>query len=237
MQSTCTKQNDSVVAANAGRDIASHVESTGISPYIKRSLVDHNVRKLNIPNRENSVDSYGHWSGKPGESMFILNDDAVFPVRYGSTETITGAELKKLYHLEDGVPYHQGEPDFTTVRDNLIGVVHVEHMPQMRREKGGSYSLAAEYIVNKGIMPDKRSLEEYMKQRDLVWHESGDCKTIMAVPWIINHVFKHTGGIGVQKQFVSFCYAVGNDRTFKLNRAVHSGRLSNTFGKHYRRIK
>lgn len=194
---------------SSASDIASHENSSSLSPYVVRSLVNNNVRKLNIPQKG------GHWSGPPGDSYFILDDDAQF--RIAPNITISGRAIKKLYlsevEPEGGILYHQGDPDFSPVMDKLIGKVPIEHMPTERKE---SYALATQYVVAQRIMDDKAAVKAHMEKNDLVWHECGDCHTMMAIPWIINKVFKHTGGIGVTKQFITLAKKTVGNRTLSL---------------------
>lgn len=199
------------IKGSLASDIASHENSSSLSPYVVRSLVNNNVRKLNIPQKG------GHWSGPPGDSYFILDDDAQFPIAPNSQITISGREIKKLYltggEPEGGILYHQGDPDFSPIMDKLIGKVPIEHMPTERKD---SYALATQYVVDQHIMDDKAAVKAHMKKNGLVWHECGDCHTMMAIPWIINAVFKHTGGIGVRNQFITLAKRTVGNRTLYL---------------------
>ena len=47
-----------------------------------------------------------------------------------------------------------------------------------------------------------------MKNNNLTWHECGDCKTVRAVPTVINSAFKHTGGISIERSKVAIAQTI-----------------------------
>ena len=77
------------------------------------------------------------------------------------------------------------------------GHVYLEHM-DTQRDGDGTFKRANEIIAD-SLGVSTRDVQDYMKARNLTWHEVGDRHTVRAVPSEINQVFGHTGGIGIQK--------------------------------------
>lgn len=175
-----------------------------------RSLVDQNVNKLHFPTRG------GHWSGSPGNSSWIPDDDAIYHV--GRSQYLSGQHLKKQYGFSS-IRYRTGDPDFTPFADALIGPVHLAAIPPKRgRSAAGSYALAEQAVVASGAMPSRSAIRSYMKQNHLVWHECGDGHTMLAIPEAINQAFVHTGGIGLQKGMQTLGYRLCSYGSLSLTR-------------------
>ena len=222
---------NSIQPTKSRDDIADAQTPDRLPVSIVRSLVNNNVRPLRSRN------SKGHWSGERGNSYFILDDDAEFPISPHSDVMITGAELKKRYGF-DGILYRGFEPVFLPFRDRLIDAIKIDNMPLERGKKGGSYDLASQNVVERGIMPNKSDVKEYMKQHNLVWHECGDCRTIIAIPWHINAIFSHTGAIGIMNQMNELSAEVHKYRKLVLNKqGLTKGDGTIRIRKIYRKIR
>ncbi len=160
---------------------------------IIEDFVDQNVTKARLPRKN------GHWSdpSKPGDSMWIPDDEATFTYKQdGKVKTMTYGELKAKYNIE-GIEYRNNDPVFNTpqIADQNIGKVDFDRMPTERQGKGGSY----EKFYGEA---DKRlgsDSETYMKEKGLTVHESADRKTVVAIPTEINAAFPHTGAISEQR--------------------------------------
>ena len=159
-----------------------------------RSLVEQNVLDSVLPK------TGGHWSGDAGNSEWIIDDD--YEIRWGKGEgrkSISGRELKEKYGIS-GIEYHNNEPVFDSIEDNLIGHVELNNFSEKRLGNGGTYDLSTKAAAS-NLNCDETDIKTYMDERELTWHERGDRKTVQAVPEEINAAFKHTGGIGIEKSF------------------------------------
>ena len=192
---------------------------------IIRDVLDQNVttqRKLS--------DSRAMWNVERDveKENCILKDDAEFKVRYKSSDEniiYSGKEFKEYMNKkygQDYVTYSHREPDFEpfeqvidkadfeeflfdkygehiSVQDVPDGHFNIEHMESDRKN---TYNVANGHCIDvMGVDISQKDIEEYMKQKDLTWHECGNRQTIRMVPTEINQVFAHTGGIGIEKDF------------------------------------
>lgn len=187
-----------------------------------RDLLAQNVNNQKLPSSDR-VEWLG--DGTPGETACRVRDDVLIKVHDKSTNTdviYSGSEFKE-HMLEkygtDIVNYSHREPDFEPfeqvfscdsvnefmekkygdTKRNIVnssaGNVYLEHMDT---ERNSTFEKANQEIATRlGI--SKTDVAEYMKEKNLTWHECGDRHTIRAVPSEINQVFGHTGGIGLQQ--------------------------------------
>lgn len=158
-----------------------------LSSDLLGSLVGQNVRKLRIPAKG------GRWDGTPGNSRWYPDDQAGYYVGHG--KYLSGRCLKDKYCFSS-IAYRQSEPNFMPFADQSIGVIRLNIRPTERRT---SYSLANDQCVSNGSFASIAQLQTYMNRENLVWHECGDGKTMIAIPMAINQAFVHTGGIGINK--------------------------------------
>lgn len=214
-----------------------------------RDVLDQNVNEQRIPS-----DAVAEWSedGEKGNSDCVLKDDAEFIVRYKSTgeqKKYTGAEFKDYMQEKYGrdyVTYMHKEPDFkpfeqcidkeefeeflldkygthVKVEEVPEGHMEVECMGTNRKDTyGAAYECFKEMLGNE---VSKKDIEEYMKKKDLTWHECGDRKTIQIIPTEINQVFSHTGGIGIEKDFEAFSSSLNDVITSDIDEDIHSYKL------------
>ena len=192
---------------------------------LMRDVVEQNVAHQKLPGSDRA---YWSNPDSPGDGVCHLRDDAILNYSEksdGTKVSCTGAEFKK--HMreqygQDYVEYSHREPDFSPFEqaftvddfnaflgekygDNavLIGAEHQDHpghvhVDRMGIDRNDTYSQAVGQIRDALGVPE-RDIYDYMKSRNLTWHECGDRKTIRAIPTEINQVFTHTGGIGVEK--------------------------------------
>lgn len=125
----------------------------------------------------------GHWTGKPGESDFIL-DSPLFD-QHGNKIT--------------RVPYRNAVPDFS---DYALAEVKIPNMTNNRTNSGGNYEQAnealAEYwsrIRHNGRTWTARDVESFRTKNNLTWHEMSNMETMQLVPYDVNRVFTHYGGV------------------------------------------
>lgn len=176
-------------------------EKTDISQEIK-SIAFENVSAAKIPRTK------GQWtnSEKPGDSEFVLDDEADFVYnnkKSGKKVHISGKEIKEKMlssYGTDRVHYNRNEPDFSPFADVNVGIIEIENFPSHRTGIDGTYNCARKITADR-MGCTLKQVDEYMTQNGLSWHECGDRRTIIAIPSLINEVFVHTGGIGVGKSF------------------------------------
>lgn len=177
-----------------------------------RSVVEHTVADSVLPK------SHGKWTDAecPGNSSFELDDDVVITYRNKAEQqyaSISGAELKEWMKEKYGVTcvnYEGNEPDFSPFEDRVLGHAELETFSIHRDQKEGTFSKARE-VVSKRTGMSASEIDQYMKENNLTWHECGDCKTVRAVPTVINTAFKHTGGISIEKSKVAIAEEIHSD--------------------------
>ena len=192
---------------------------------IIRDLLDQNVTEQRLLS-----DLRAEWSDAEarGNSDCILKDDAEFIVEYkssGDKVTYSGEEFKEYMrekYGQDYVSYLHKEPDFEPFeqifdREELEDFlstkygrdIHIDRIPEghieverMGTNRNDTYGAAYDYCIDVlGKEVSRTDLAEFMKKKDLTWHECGDRRTIRLVPSEINQIFAHTGGIGIEKDF------------------------------------
>lgn len=189
-----------------------------------RDLLDQNVSKQQMPSSKRV-----EWENaeQSGNCDCTIQDDEIIKIHYkssGETVEFTGEDFK-AYMLDnygtDKVNYSHREPDFEPfekvlkkedvedflfkkygenreVMGDVEGHLVADKIGTKRIGKEGTFAFAEEEISSQlGI--SSNDLNEYIEENDLTWHECGDRKTIRLVPTEINQAFKHTGGIGLQK--------------------------------------
>lgn len=128
----------------------------------------------------------GHWSGKRGESDYILNK----PI-----ELSDGTKITK-------VSYQNAVPDFS---EYAIAEVKISKMTDDRIKKGGNYDQADEALAKywSEIKYNGRSTwtkDEVKIFREnypykLTWHEMSNMESMQLVPYEVNDTFSHYGGV------------------------------------------
>lgn len=180
-----------------------------------KDIVAQNVTTPNLPQK-------GIWNGKPGNSDFIINDDAVVVYEKNGYHKYSGVELKQWMYENYGVSqvtYNHCEPDFLPFADKYVGQIYIEKMPTERTGKGGTFDLAEQEFAKRRNLT-VAEVKAYMLQNELTWHECADTHTILAVPTRIHKAFSHLGGVSVQKSIESIRKT--------LSRRYDGGRLCST---------
>lgn len=127
----------------------------------------------------------GHWSGKRGESDFILDE----PIKLSDGTTITK------------ITYQNAVPDFSPY---AIAEVKIPKMTDVRHGAGGNFEQAdialAEYWTK--IKYQNRTwtgadVESFRAnyQYKLTWHEMSNMESMQLVPFDVNNTFTHFGGV------------------------------------------
>lgn len=134
----------------------------------------------------------GKWTGEPGNSTWVLDRD-VEPSNksYSNVEGKTWGEILDEYGVNDGIPFNDGEPDFSEISK---GTVEIDDFTDKRYGAGGNFDQADEKLAEqKGC--SKEDVRKWCEEHNYTWHERSDCKTMDKVPREIHHNIPHSGGI------------------------------------------
>ena len=125
----------------------------------------------------------GKWSGKRGESDFILDDPIKLP---------NGTEISR-------VTYKNAIPDFSPYQEVQV---NIPSMTNTRYGKGGNFEQADSVLAEiwtrskyNGQTWTARQVGEYRVSNSLTWHEMSNMKTMQLVPSEVNRQFTHFGGV------------------------------------------
>lgn len=154
------------------------IDSTVESYYHKYSTpyTKYTERLNQVPKDGNK----GKWSGKRGESDFILNEPIELP---------NGTNITK-------VTYKNAIPDFSPFQEAQVKI------PNMTNIRSQNFSQAdkvlAEYwteIKHGGTTWTARDVETYRTSNNLTWHEMSNMEYMQLVPREVNQIFTHFGGV------------------------------------------
>ena len=122
----------------------------------------------------------GKWSGKRGESEFILNDPIV---------TNDGTIISK-------VTYKNGVPDFSPYAKAEVKI------SKMTDNRTKNFTQADDKLAEKwsnskfnGKKWTGADVEQYRKDNNLTWHEMSNMESMQLVPREVNQTFTHFGGV------------------------------------------
>lgn len=128
----------------------------------------------------------GHWTGKKGESDYVLNE----PIKLEDGTTITK------------VTYRNAVPDFS---EYAIAEVKIPRMTNERILKGGNFdqadqALAEIFTKNKYNGKSVWTSDDIKIFREnypvkLTWHELSNMEYMQLVPYEVNKTFTHFGGV------------------------------------------
>ena len=131
----------------------------------------------------NTPKNGGRWTGKRGESDFVLDE----PIKLPNGKTI------------EKVTYRNGVPDFSPWQE---AQVDIPKMTNDRYGSGGNYEQAdtalADYwtkIKYNNRKWEPRDVEAYRINHNLTWHEMSNMKSMQLVPFELNDTFIHYGGV------------------------------------------
>ena len=134
----------------------------------------------------------GEWSGETGNSDWYP-DRVDIPTKANEEGQTWGDILDK--HGIDGIPFKDGEPDFSEVSK---GTVEIDDFSTRRFGAGGNFDQADQKLAEqRGCTVEE--VQQWRADNDYTWHEKQDCKTMEKVPREIHHNVPHTGGISVLK--------------------------------------
>ena len=183
---------------------------------IRRSLVEQNVTGNKLPKNSGGWSTLdGSEGGIAGNSLFVLKDNTKILYRSKSQKMvveISGKELKQYMQINfgtDGVVYHRNEPDFEPFMDCKYGVAKVDirdmdynQFKNPREIRRKIQQRALKQWADKANQ-SVEELKKYMEKNDLTIHECGYGHRVIMIPTIINEVFKHLGGTGIEWSMIS----------------------------------
>lgn len=127
----------------------------------------------------------GHWSGKRGESDFILYE----PINLSDGTVITK------------ITYQNAVPDFSPY---AIAEVKIPNMTDMRYGSGGNFEQAdtalaelwtkTKYQNRTWTAADVEAFRSNYPNK-LTWHEMSNMESMQLVPFDVNNTFTHYGGV------------------------------------------
>jgi hypothetical protein len=124
----------------------------------------------------------GVWSGKRGESDFVLNEPIQLP---------DGTKITK-------VTYKNGVPDFSPYQQ---AKVKISGMTDQRYGADGNFTKADEALAKQwtqtkhnGKTWTARDVANYRESNRLTWHEMNNMEYMQLVPTDVNATFGHLGG-------------------------------------------
>ena len=160
--------------------------SGGLEGYMKFNA-DHSLyeKRLNQTPKEGNG---GHWTGKRGESTYILDE---------SVECKNGVVV-------DRISYKNAIPDFS---EYSIGEVKISNMTNSRTTNfNQADELLADYwskIKYNGKSWTPREVSSFRSNNGYTWHEMNNMKTMQLVPTEVNGSFGHLGGVGEYNAMLS----------------------------------
>lgn len=141
--------------------------------------------------------SEGTWTGEEGNSVWQPDPDYV--PQKGNPEGKTWGEILDKYDI-DGIPFHDGEPDFSEVAEAEVQV------DEIGTERDENFAKADEALAEKWTEEGKDGREwtaedvrAYRKENHLTWHECGDRTTMQLVPAEVHSNVPHSGGVSAAK--------------------------------------
>ena len=142
----------------------------------------------------------GEWSGEPGNSLWKPDPDYIPPEKspnpekpYSNPENKTCGEILEKYDMKEGIPFKDGEPDFSKISK---GDVKIE---QFSAERPDNFDKAdIELAKQRDCTPDE--VAKWRKENGYVWHECKDMKTMQLVPHEVHANVPHSGGIAEAKK-------------------------------------
>lgn len=139
----------------------------------------------------------GEWSGEVGNSKWCP-DKNVEPSdsNYSNPDNKTWKDILDEYGIEDGIPFNDGEPDFSEVSK---GTVEIDNFTDKRYGKGGNFDQADTKLAEERGCT-KEEVQQWRAENNYTWHELADCKTMQKVPREVHGNIAHTGGVAKYKQ-------------------------------------
>lgn len=139
----------------------------------------------------------GHWSGKRGESDFILDD----PISLPNGTTITKVTYQNA--VPDFEPYEiarvkikMTKDRYSNTKKGIVGNFDKADAELAKLWSKIKYNKQANWTIDDVV----EFREKYPCK--LVWHEMSNMETMQLVPYDVNDIFRHYGGVAEYKAMV-----------------------------------
>lgn len=156
----------------------------GLEGYIKYQKFNTPYTKYEERLTQVPQENRGHWTGKRGESDFVLDKPIEVLKPDGTKLTI------------DRITYKNAVPDFSPYQEAQVKI------PSMTNNRTANFSQADEALAeiwDKSNHLDRtwkaRDVSNYRSENHLTWHEMSNMESMQLVPTDVNQTFTHFGGV------------------------------------------
>ena len=153
--------------------------------------------------RKNIPTSGGRWTGEPGDSVWIPDDNVIPPDKgYSNMHNKTWRQIKAENGIS-GIRFADGRADFSPVAKYTVsfdweqelghdGIRHLIDTGDRQYLHESAFALLA-----KKLGKSVQEVKEYKERLNLVWHEEPDCTTLRLVSREVHDNIRHFGGIAM----------------------------------------
>ena len=153
--------------------------------------------------RKNIPTSDGRWTGEPGDSLWIPDDNVIPPDKgYSNMHGKTWRQIKAENGIR-GINFSDGRADFRPVSKHEVvfdwerelgrdGIRHILTTGDRQYLHEAGFALLARKL-GKSV----QAVKEYKERENLVWHEEPDCETLRLVVREVHDNIRHFGGIAM----------------------------------------
>lgn len=180
--------------AELSKEILPDVEATQLG----KSLAEVNLSSESRFEGRQLPSTGGEWMGERGCSIWVPDGDGL-PSKHNPEEKTWGQV--KVEHGFEGIPFVDGEPDFTEVSKSSVEI------RDFTIDRNANFAQADEMCAAKwteegrdGRLWAPDEIRQYRKENQLSWHERGDQKTMDLTPAIVHGNIPHSGGISAAKK-------------------------------------
>ena len=153
--------------------------------------------------RKNIPTSGGRWTGEPGDSLWIPDDNVIPPDKgYSNMHGKTWRQIKAENGFR-GIDFNDGRADFRPVSKAEVVFNWERELGKegIRRivETGDRQYLheAGFALLAKNMGKSVREVKDFKESENLVWHEEPDCQTLRLVVREVHDNIRHFGGVAM----------------------------------------
>ena len=153
--------------------------------------------------RKNIPTSGGQWTGEPGDSLWIPDDNVIPPDKgYSNMLHKTWFQIKSENNIR-GISFSDGRADFRPVSKAEVvldwerelgkeGIRHIVETGDRQYLHEAGFALLA-----KNMGKSVREVKDFKESENLVWHEEPDCETLRLVVREVHDNIRHFGGVAL----------------------------------------
>jgi len=153
--------------------------------------------------RKNIPTSGGRWTGEPGDSLWIPDDNVIPPDKgYSNMHGKTWRQIKVENGFQ-GINFNDGRADFRPVSKAEVvfdwerelgreGIRHIVETGDRQYLHEAGFALLA-----KNMGKSVREVKDFKESENLVWHEEPDCETLRLVVREVHDNIRHFGGVAM----------------------------------------